>query len=330
MASSVVDCLIIGGGPAGLAAAGALARLTHSSLVFDSGVYRNSESSHIHGFLGWDHREAFDLRAQATADLVARYPMVQFRDVTVKEVTQASPGKFQVVDENGVKYAGRTVILATGVRDVMLDLDGYAECWAKGIFHCLLCHGYEEQGADSVGVLAIEKSAAPHAALHMACSATRLAQHVTIYTNGDESVGATIQGAIGAVLAGKTTNKMSFETRKISRVRMAERAGGIPSEVLVTLEDGTEKQEGFLTHATTCELNGPFPEQLGLNVTSTGEIDTKPPFGESSVPGVYVAGDAMTDVRFVVNAALSGSSAGAGAAFKIQLEDLGEATQQPF
>lgn len=63
-------------------------------------------------------------------------------------------------------------------------------------------------------------------------------------------------------------------------------------------------------------------EQLGLKVNETGEIFSTAPFGETNVPGVYVAGDAMTNVRFVVNAALTGGTAGAGAAFKVELEDL--------
>lgn len=133
MALSVVDCVVIGGGPAGLAAAGAVARVNHSCLVFDSGVYRNSKSPHVHGFLGWDHRDGADLRIQARADLVARYPTVQFRDVAVKELTQQRDGRFQVIDENDIELMGRTVILATGVRDIMLDVDGYAECWTKGM-----------------------------------------------------------------------------------------------------------------------------------------------------------------------------------------------------
>lgn len=250
---SAVDCVIVGGGPAGLAAAAALARLNHTSLVLDSGVYRNDKAGHLHAVLGWDHRDPAAFRAQARADFQARYPVVQIRSTTVKEVKQLSPGKFQVVDENGVEYLGRTLILAAGVRDVLPDLKGYSDCWAKGIFHCLLCHGYEERGARSAGVLAIGKAARPEAALHMACSATRLAQQVTIYTDGDETLKAHLQGALESM--GKKTTKFSFDTRKISQVQMAERPEGKPSEVLVTLGDGTERLEGFLVS----NISKPFP-----------------------------------------------------------------------
>lgn len=56
-ASAVVDTLLIGGGPAGLSAALALARQLHSAVVFDSGVYRNALSKHMHTVATWDHKD---------------------------------------------------------------------------------------------------------------------------------------------------------------------------------------------------------------------------------------------------------------------------------
>jgi hypothetical protein len=68
--SQTFDALIICGGPAGLPAAYGLARLLHSVVLFDSGVYRNARSSHMHVVPTWDHRDSKDFRAAARKDLL--------------------------------------------------------------------------------------------------------------------------------------------------------------------------------------------------------------------------------------------------------------------
>lgn len=73
------------------------------------------------------------------------------------------------------------------------------------------------------------------------------------------------------------------------------------------------------------ELNGPFASQLGLEIGPQGEIQTSPPFYETSVKGVYAAGDAASQRRMVVNAIHQGAAAGAGLVAQL----LAEKAAQP-
>lgn len=73
------------------------------------------------------------------------------------------------------------------------------------------------------------------------------------------------------------------------------------------------------------ELNGPFASQLGLNVGEQGEIVTNPPFCETSVKGVYAAGDAASTMRVVLNAMTQGSMAAAGLVTQVLAEKAASA-----
>ena len=50
----VWDCIVVGGGPGGLSALSALARVRRNTLLIDSGVYRNGPTRHMHDVLGFD------------------------------------------------------------------------------------------------------------------------------------------------------------------------------------------------------------------------------------------------------------------------------------
>src|SRR6185437_10452876 len=82
------DVLIIGAGPSGLSTATGIARQLHTAVVFDSGVYRNAKTQHMHNVLGWDHRNPAELRAAARADLTSRYSSFLYETATTERIRQ--------------------------------------------------------------------------------------------------------------------------------------------------------------------------------------------------------------------------------------------------
>ncbi|MGI4814214.1 MAG: FAD-dependent oxidoreductase, partial [Janthinobacterium lividum] len=151
----IYDVLILGGGPGGLAVANALARQLYTALVFNSGVFRNARAAHMHNVLGWDHQDPTVFRAKAKADILTHYQSISFQeDTTISSLARLPNGYFEVTSTTGQKWQGRKVALATSVTDVPLDIEGYDDCWGRGIFHCLFCHGYEERGSANAAVLA--------------------------------------------------------------------------------------------------------------------------------------------------------------------------------
>ncbi|KAI0860752.1 FAD/NAD(P)-binding domain-containing protein [Xylaria cubensis] len=312
--SKIVDVLIIGGGPAGLAVAGGLARQLHTAIVFSSGSFRNGAVQHMHNVPGWDHRNPADFRAKSKTDILSRYSTIQFRDVSITDVKKLESGRFEVVDDAGDKYEGRKIVIASGIRDIMPGIPGYSELWGKGIFHCLFCHGYEERGAASAGLIASGLLGNAMFAPPVSRMANRFASNVNVYTNGNEALGAEIRALL------KSAKKFHIENRKIKGLAKDTDVQG-EAGVFVTLEDGTVNREGFIAHAPDFELNGPFAKDLGVEIAPQGHINTLPPFFNTNVPGVFAAGDCATLMKSVPTATMMGSFVAAGLAHALQAED---------
>ncbi|KAE8160399.1 hypothetical protein BDV40DRAFT_216576 [Aspergillus tamarii] len=303
------DVLIIGGGPAGLSVATGLARQLYRAVVFDSGVYRNALSHHMHNVTTWDHSSPAEFRYEARERILARYDTIQFEDIEIKQVQKTSEGYFKAFDTLNRVWTGRKLVLASGVRDIFPEIDGYGECWGTGIFHCLFCHGYEERGCVSAGLLAVGDVANPMVAIHFARMAKRFATTVTLYTDGAEELAQTLKESARGT-------GIKVDMRKISKLAK----GPGESDVQVIFEDGTQVTEGFLTHKPRTEINGPFAGQLGLQLTPTGDFDAMAPFYSTSVPGVFAAGDCVSPVKVVATAMSSGVLVAGGLVGQLQDE----------
>ncbi|KAL0959724.1 hypothetical protein HGRIS_011416 [Hohenbuehelia grisea] len=311
VAQSVYDVLILGAGPGGLATAAGLARQLYTGIVFNSGVFRNARAAHMHTVLGFDHANPADFRAKAKDDILKRYDTITFQDnTTITALKKLENGNFEAADAQGKKWEGRKVVLAAGITDVLPDIEGFDQCWGYGVFHCLFCHGYEERGSESAGILAMGPLGNAAAPPMFARMANRFAKDIIIYTNGN----ADLANEISANLQGSVRG-FKVDQKPIKRFEKLP-AG---AQVTVHFEDGSSTTHGFLTYKPAAKTNGPYA-QLGVELGADGLIKVNQPFPETNVKGVFAVGDCTTQMTTVSVASMQGSIAAAGAIHQLQEE----------
>ncbi|KAL5590193.1 hypothetical protein FOBRF1_013750 [Fusarium oxysporum] len=275
------------------------------SVVFNSSLFRNARSEHMHTIPTWDHKDPAAFRGATHKEILERYNTISFKDCEVAKVEKTSAGDFAATAVDGTTFTGRRVLLASGVTDLPLDIQGYDD------YHCLFCHGYDDVGKPSAGILALGEISSPAAATALARSAKQITSKVVIYTSNNPGV----QTAIAALL-GQNNTAITTDDREIASLALGSEGSGI----VITFADGSSVQEAFLAHKPPTKLNGPFAEQLGVELTPGGDIQVTPPFGATSVKGVYAAGDCAAKMKNAMQAMHMGAFAGVGMAHDLQAE----------
>ena len=140
----MLDAIVIGGSFAGLSAATQLARARRDVVVLDTGLPRNRTSPSAHGLLGYDGAPPEAILTAARFQL-GRYPNARVRVAPAISARRTDDG-FVVGIDGGDELEGRRLILAHGLVDRLEAIPGMAECWGRTVLHCPYCHGYELAG----------------------------------------------------------------------------------------------------------------------------------------------------------------------------------------
>ena len=135
------ECVVIGGGVAGLSAAMVLGRARRRTLLLDLGGQSNRAAPHVGGLLGHDGTPPAELYELARSQ-VAAYDTVVFRDDEAVDARIEGDG-FAVTLAGGATVTARTLVLATGMEYQAPDLPDFAEHWGDAVFHCPFCHGWD-------------------------------------------------------------------------------------------------------------------------------------------------------------------------------------------
>lgn len=174
------DCAIIGGGPAGLNAALVLGRARRSVALIDNNRPRNAVTHASHGFITRDGVTPAEFRRVAYEE-VLRYPSVHHLQTEVVSITKNESG-FEVLDSSGHRVQARKLILATGVKEIFPEIEGFYPLYGKSLFNCPYCDGWELR--DQPLVLVSESAAIFHTAKLL----LNWSKDLIVCTNGQASL----------------------------------------------------------------------------------------------------------------------------------------------
>jgi thioredoxin reductase len=301
------DCIVVGGGAAGLSAALVLGRARRRTLLVDAGEPSNLPAEGIGGLLGHDGRPPAELYAMGRAELGA-YATVEVRDGTV-EGGERVDGGFALELAHGGRELTRRVILATGMEYRPPDLPGLAALWGRSVFHCPFCHGWEMRDA-ALGVL----GGGP-GGLHRSLLLRGWSEDVVLLSDGPAELEAGDRERLSA--AG-----VEVDERPVAR--LIARDGALTA---VEFADGsTRAREGLLVPVTVAQRS-PLAARLGAEPAEPGPVavdalvvDT---MFRTTAEGVSAAGDVSAQLQQVAGAISAGSLAAAGVVQGLMAEDHG-------
>lgn len=287
MSELTVDVVVIGGGPAGLAASLSLGRAVKRVLLCDGGVRRNARAEHMHGFVTRDGIPPSEFRRIARAQL-SPYHVVT-NDSGVASVERA--GESLIVRTNdGDEARCRRVLLAMGLVDELPSIDGLRQLWGQSIFACPYCHGWELRGRPW-GMLVANASQLEHAML---------------LTGWTDDLVLFIDAALARSV---DTKRVRIESRCVRRI-VSNHTGQLAG---VELEDRTRIPLAALV-VKPAQQQTKLVRSLNLGLDERGLVVTDAN-AQTSMPGVHAAGDLAEPIQ----AAIVAAAAGTRAAYRMNL-----------
>ena len=285
----VLDCLIIGGGPAGLNAAVVLGRCRRSVLLFDTGQNRNRASHAMHNYLTRDHIAPADFLRLCLPEL-EKYGVRIIRKKIVR-AARNEEGHFEAFDEDGNCYLSHKLLVATGLKDNVPTLPGFAELYGSSVHHCPYCDGWEWRDQR----LAVYAKTKDGSELCLALKNT-WSDQVTYFTDGNTRMKPSTLEYLEA-------NGIRIIT---DRVQGLEGRDGLLKGVRLQSGELVPMDALFFVNGFRQQCN--LAEAFGCDVGRKGAVITNRS-QQTNITGLYVAGDASRDMHFVVVAAAEGAKA---------------------
>ena len=279
------DVVVVGGGAAGLSAALVLSRARRSVVVIDAGEPRNGPAAHMQGFLSRDGLPPQELLAAGRSEVQSYGGEVVVGSVSA--ITR-SADEFLVDLASGKRLTARRVLVATGLRDELPDIPGLGERWGRDLLHCPYCHGYEVRD-QQVGVLGGTPDSFQHAQL-----LRQWTDDVVYFPHTDNVSPEQVQ---------------QLQARAIGIVYGKVRRLVVEADVLrgVELEDGRVVIRDVVFVRPRLIPNSDLLRTLGCTVNEGGWVIVDA-VGATSIPGVWVAGNASNPRAQVITAAGEGSA----------------------
>ena len=296
---TLFDCAIIGGGPAGLNAALILGRSRRNVILLDNNNPRNAVTQESHGFITQDGIKPKEFREIAHKEL-ERYPSVRYekREVTsvIKNNKNDKPSFELLTSENDERYQSKTIIIATGLKDVLPNIENISDYYGKSLFHCPYCDGYELRDKPLVVIIGEQVQG-----FHFIQTIYNWSKDLVVCTNNGEAFQNSEQ-------------KTLLENKGIkiieSNIKNFEGKNGQIEKIVFENGESVLRKGGFVMPQLIQASD--FGKQLGCQYNPLGGIVVDS-FGRTNIQGVYAAGDAsvIAPAQLVI-AAAEGVRAAAG------------------
>ena len=288
------DCIIVGAGPAGLSASLFLARYLRRTLTFHHNNPRNEYAHGVHGFLGHHGIRPTELLARGRDEVTTHGGLII--EACVNVVEKISPECFRVsAGAEGTEqqvFEARRLLLATGLRDLTPDCPGFREFYGSSVHHCPDCDGYEVKD-----------------------------KRVAVLARGDNSVAFTTNLLTWTSHLTLLTDQSEISDR--DREKLAKLDVPVRTEAVVGLEgdqsnrqlervlfkDGEPLECDALFFSLGTELATNFHETLGCRLDAESGLLWVDKTQQTSIDGVYAAGDITPHSQLAIVAAAEGAMA---------------------
>ncbi|RAK18457.1 thioredoxin reductase [Anoxybacillus vitaminiphilus] len=289
--SSIYECIIIGGGIAGLQAAIQLGRYRHHVLVVDSNNGRSNLCRAYHNVLGWpDGVSGETLRAlgrKQAARLNIHFVEDEIIDAEKKEDLFFLQGK------SGCHYLGERILLATGVKDRIPPITNLLPCLGTSVYVCPDCDGYEVTNKKVI-VLGAGITGA-----NMAITLLYWTKNM-IYINHDgEDLSLNLKSEL-------RQQQIQYIREPIEEV-LLNKEGQFSG---VRLQSGIElsAERGFIAFGSN-KVNTELAKRLGVERLENKHIPTDPRTKQTNIENVWAAGDIGVHSELVPLAMAEGAQA---------------------
>jgi len=270
------ELMIIGGGPAGLAASVYAARKRLKALLVSDDIGGQvNKTLGVENYLGYQFIEGPELIDKFQSQ-VSQHPIDQKIGYKVSRLEKIEGG-FEAITEEGEKYQSRVVVFAVGKRPRKLNVTGEAELAGRGVTYCAICDGpvFSGQRVAVVG--------GGNSALEAALDMVKIAEHVDLV-----SLTPLTGDAILIDKLGKAENLGIFTEYQVEKIEGQDFVQGM---LIKDLKGGESK---------SLDVTGIFIE-IGLvpnseavkgliELNKRGEVPINGSC-ETAIPGLYAAGD---------------------------------------
>ncbi|WP_174734702.1 NAD(P)/FAD-dependent oxidoreductase [Mesobacillus harenae] len=285
------DCLIIGGGIAGLQAAIQLGRYQHRVLVIDADDGRSKICRSYHNILGYPD----GVSGQHLREMGREHSKKMGVEFVIDRVIGAGRSEegFTLETEKGTVYRSRRLLFATGIVDRIPDFPEIMPCLGNSVYVCPDCDGYEVKDKKTIVM------GAGNTGANMALTLSYWTKDLVFVNHERKPVDRELLEKLEA----KQINYLEETIEKVKAI------GADFNGVILKGGEQIEGQRGFIAYGGN-EVKSQIARQLGVELHQNNHILVDPRTKMTNVENVWAAGDVVAHSEQVTIAMGDGSQAG--------------------